>query len=74
MWKKLISHKNVMYSKFPRIKSFFNKGFFVIDTIGPFHYKIYYNRHIVGYEHESGALNINWNKLKNAGYIERNAQ
>ena len=71
MLKKLQSHHNVMYSQYPRIKSKFNKGFFVI---GLFRYRIFYNGHLVGKMMENGALMVNWNRLKNAGYIDGNIQ
>ena len=71
MWKKLTSHKRVMYSKFPRIKSFLNKGFFVIGLFRLGNANIYYNGHLVGREMaNTGALMIDWNRMKNAGYME----
>ena len=69
MWKKLTSHKNVMYSRFPRIKSFIHKGFFVVGLIGFFNRGIYYKGHYIGIERaNTGALMIDWNRLKKTGY------
>ena len=75
MQEKILSHKNVMYSRIPRIKSYINKGFFVVSLFGIYYNNIYYNGHFIGKENkQTGTLMIKWSALKRAGYIDNNVQ
>ena len=70
-WKEVKHHKNVRYSRFPRISSLIHKGFLVVDINGFFRNNIYLNGYWVGRENEeTGALMLNWDRLYNLGYMD----